>query len=54
MCYLIYCENLVELKNNRKIKSNEKNSLLEFISFFKTKLKQKINFKKELMKSKGI
>ncbi len=54
ICYLIYCENLVELKNNRKIKSNEKSSLLEFISFFKTKLKQKINFKKELMKSKGI
>ncbi len=22
--YLIYCENLVELKNNKKIKSNEK------------------------------
>ncbi len=42
------------IKNNRKIKSNEKSSLLEFISFFKTKLKQKINFKKELMKSKGI
>ncbi len=54
ICYLIYCENLVELKNNKKIKSNEKSSLLEFISFFKTKLKQKINFKKELMKSKGI
>ncbi|WLN25024.1 hypothetical protein KJD10_01025 [Borreliella valaisiana] len=54
ICYLIYCENLLELKNNRKIKSNEKNSLLEFIYFFKTKLKQKINFKKEFMKSKGI
>lgn len=54
ICYLIYCENLVELKNNSKIKSNEKSSLLEFISFFKTKLKQKINFKKELMKAKGI
>ncbi|WKC75942.1 BB_0208 family protein [Borreliella valaisiana] len=52
--YLIYCENLLELKNNRKIKSNEKNSLLEFIYFFNTKLKQKINFKKEFMKSKGI
>ncbi|WNY68434.1 BB_0208 family protein [Borreliella lusitaniae] len=54
ICYLIYCENLVELKSNKKIKSNEKNSLLEFISFFKTKLKQKINFKKELMKAKNI
>lgn len=54
ICYLIYCENLLELKNNRKIKFNEKNSLLEFIYFFKTKLKQKINFKKEFMKSKGI
>ncbi len=42
--YLIYCENLVELKNNKKIKSNEKSGLLEFISFFKAKLKQKINF----------
>ncbi|WKC87897.1 BB_0208 family protein [Borreliella japonica] len=54
ICYLIYCENLVELKSNKKIKSNEKNSLLEFISFFKTKLKQKINFKKELMKTRDI
>ncbi|OJH15601.1 hypothetical protein ER70_01750 [Borreliella bissettiae] len=54
ICYLIYYENLVEFIGNRKIKSNEKNSLLEFISFFKTKLKQKINFKKELMKSKDI
>ncbi|MGF7101619.1 BB_0208 family protein [Borreliella kurtenbachii] len=54
ICYLIYYENLVELISNRKIKSNEKNSLLEFIYFFKTKLKQKINFKKELMKSKDI
>lgn len=42
--YLIYYENLVELKNNKKIKSNEKSGLLEFISFFKAKLKQKINF----------
>ncbi|WNY60036.1 hypothetical protein QIA03_00780, partial [Borreliella bissettiae] len=54
ICYLIYYENLVEFISNRKIKSNEKNSLLEFIYFFKTKLKQKINFKKELMKSKDI
>ncbi|MBB6213161.1 BB_0208 family protein [Borreliella californiensis] len=54
ICYLIYYENLVELISNRKIKPNEKNSLLEFISFFKTKLKQKINFKKEFMKSKDI
>ncbi|APS98425.1 hypothetical protein Bmayo_01030 [Borreliella mayonii] len=51
ICYLIYCENLVELKSNKKIKSNEKNNLLEFISFFKTKLKQKINFKKRAYES---
>ncbi|AJA90039.1 hypothetical protein OY14_01020 [Borreliella chilensis] len=36
--YLIYCENLVELKNNKEIKSNEKNGLLEFISFFQNKI----------------
>ncbi|WKC90606.1 BB_0208 family protein [Borreliella carolinensis] len=39
ICYLIYYENLVEFMSNRKIKSNEKNGLLEFIYFFKTKLK---------------